>query len=51
MINIIMFYHMVNACDKTWINENSIVEGLPFPDMTCKGTQYKSDSELRLINS
>ena len=37
---------MLNACDKLWINENNIVKGLPFPDMTCRGTQYKFDSEL-----
>ena len=28
MINI----YMLNASDKTWINENDIVEELPFPD-------------------
>ena len=39
------------TCGKTWINENNIVEGLPFPDMTCIGTQYKFDSELWLINA
>ena len=37
---------MLNACGKTWINENDTVDGLPCPDMTCRGTQYKSDSEL-----
>ena len=37
---------MLNACGKTWINENNIVEGSPFPDMTCRRTQYKFDSEL-----
>ena len=37
---------MQNAYDKTWINENNIVEGLPFPDMTCRETQYEFDSEL-----
>ena len=42
---------MLNACDKTWINENNIVEGLRFPDMTCRGTQYEFDSELWLINA
>ena len=42
---------MLNACGKTWINENNIVERLPFPDMTCRGTQCKSDSELWLINA
>ena len=28
---------MLNASDKLWINENNIVEELPFPDMTCLG--------------
>ena len=36
---------MLNASDKLWINENNTVEELPFPDMTCLGNQYKSDSE------
>ena len=37
---------MQNACGKTWINENNIVEGLPFPDMTCRGIRYKFVSKL-----
>ena len=47
---IYIYIYMLNACGKTWINENNIVERLPFPDMTCRGTQCKSDSELWLIN-
>ena len=37
---------MLNASNKIWINENDIVEELPFPDMTSKGNQYKFYSEL-----
>lgn len=37
---------MLNASDKLWINENNIVEELPFPDMKCRGNQYKFNSEL-----
>ena len=38
---------MVNASNKTWINENDIViDVIHFPDMTCRGNQYKFDSEL-----
>ena len=37
---------MLNATRKIWINENNIVKVLPFPDVTCKGNQYKFDSEL-----
>ena len=37
---------MLNESDKKWINENDIVEELPFPDMTCRGNQYKLNSEL-----
>ena len=29
---------MLNVSNKTWINENDIVEELHFPDMTCKET-------------
>ena len=32
--------------NKTWINENDTAKKLPFLDMTCKGNQYKFDSEL-----
>ena len=38
--------YMLNVSNKTWINENDIVEELHFPDMTCRGNQYKFDSEL-----
>ena len=38
--------YVLNASEKTWINENNIVEELPFPDMTCLRNQYKFDSEL-----
>ena len=41
--------YVLNASEKTWINENNIVEELPFPDMTCLGNQYKFDSELWLV--
>ena len=37
---------MLNASDKTWINENDTAEELPFPDMTYRGSQYKFDSKL-----
>ena len=37
---------MLNASVKTWINENDIVEELPYKDMTCRGKQYKFDSGL-----
>ena len=37
---------MLNASHKTWINKNNIVQELHFPDMTCRGNQYKLDSEL-----
>ena len=37
---------MLSASGKTWINRNNIVKELPFPDMTCRGNQYKSGSEL-----
>ena len=37
---------MLNASHKTWINKNNIVQELNFPDMTCRGNQYKLDSEL-----
>ena len=30
---------MPNASNKTWINENDIVEELPFLDMTCRENQ------------
>ena len=33
------------------MNESSIGKGLPFPDMTCIGAQYKFDSELWLTNA
>ena len=33
------------------VNENDIVEELPFPDMTHRGNQYKFKSELWLINA
>ena len=42
--------YMLNASVKTWINENDIVEELPYKDMTCRGNQYKFDSELWLVN-
>ena len=44
----ICFHHLyiLNASGKTCINENDIVEELPFPDMTCRGNQHKFDSEL-----
>ena len=43
---------MLNASDKTWINENDIVvEELPFTDMTRWGSRYKFDFELWLINA
>ena len=29
---------MLNASDKTWINENDIVKEWPFPDATCRGS-------------
>ena len=29
-------YIMLNASNKTWINENDIAEELPFPGMTCR---------------
>ena len=41
-----MYIYMLNASDKLWINENNIVEELPFPDMTCLGNQYIFDSEV-----
>ena len=44
MVNI--HIHILNASDKTWKNENDIVEELPFPDVTHRGNQYKFDSEL-----
>ena len=37
---------MLNASDETWINENDIVEELPFSNMACRGNQYKFDSQL-----
>ena len=40
------YIYMLDASNKTWINENDIVEELPFPDMTCRGNQHKFDSEL-----
>ena len=40
------YIYMLNASVKTWINENDIVEELPYKDMTCRGKQYKFDSEL-----
>ena len=42
---------MLIASDKTWINENDIVEELPSPDMTCRGNQYTFYSELLLVNA
>ena len=44
-------YIMLNASDKTWINENDIVKEWSFPDTTCRGNQYKFDSELWLVNA
>ena len=44
------YIYMLNASVKTWINENDIVEELPYKDMTCRGKQYKFDSELWLVN-
>ena len=41
-----IYIYMLNASVKTWINENDIVEELPYKDMTCRGKQYKFDSEL-----
>ena len=38
--------YILNASNKTWINENDIVVELPFLDMTSRGNQYKLDSEL-----
>ena len=40
------YIYMLDASNKTWINENDIVEELPFPDVTCRGNQYRFDSEL-----
>ena len=40
------YIYMLNASNKTWINENDIVEELPFPDMTHRGNQHKFDSGL-----
>ena len=37
---------MLSASGKTWINENDIAKELPFPDMTCRGSQYKFGPEL-----
>ena len=42
---------MLNASNKTWVNENDIVEELPFLDMKHRGNQYKFDSELWLISA
>ena len=40
---------MLNAGDKTWINEN-IVDKIPFPDMTPRRNQYKFGSGLQLLH-
>ena len=43
--------YMLNASNKLWVNENNIVEELPYPDMTCLGNQYKFDSAVWLTNA
>ena len=38
--------YMLNASNKKWINENDIVEQLPFPDMTYGGNQCRFNSQV-----
>ena len=45
-ICVCVYVYALNTSNKTWINENDIVEELPFPDMAHRGNQYKFDSEL-----